>query len=107
MIKKSLRTQNVNMLKNTSQRSVSDSFWVFHSETCGVCAHFNQQKSSGRPMKERWHKKRQEEEERNDSLAFDPPVSSTPKKQVALGSVTDAATSPVKFPSPDCKSSRP
>ena len=106
MMKKSLRTQNVKTLKNTTQRSVPDSFWTFHSETCGVCAHFNQQNSSGRPTKERWQKKRQEEEEKNDSLAFDPPVSSTPKKQVALGSVTDAATSPVKFPSPDCKSSR-
>ena len=113
MMKKSLRTQNVKMLKNTSQRSVPDSLWVFHSETCGVCTHFNQQNSSGRQTKERWQRKKGMIHSRLTLPSASHPPQKTPNKQqknkktqVALVSVTDAATSPVKFPSPDCKSSR-
>ena len=49
--------------------------------------------------------KEHQEEERNDSLASESLCQlCTPKKQIALVSVTGTATSPVKFPSTDCKS---
>ena len=90
--KKSLRTKDVNIPDNVSQRVTTDSFWSLHTEqNCSVCTHYVAQDKEGRPAKDRWLKKRQ----REASASFDPPDCSTPPKQSTL--VTDAQTSPFQL----------
>ena len=92
VMKKALRTKDVNILDNASQRVTTDSFWLLHTEqNCRVCTHYVAQDKGGRPAKDRWLKKRQH----NGSASFDTPGCSTPKKQSTL--VTDAQTSPFQL----------
>ena len=92
VMKKALRTKDVNILDNASQRVTTDSFWSLHTEqSCSACTHYVAQDKGGRPAKDRWLKKRQHD----GSASFDPPGCSTPKKQSAL--VTDGQTSPFQI----------
>ena len=55
--KKSLKTKDVNILDNVSQRVMTDSFWSLHTEqSCNVCTHYVAQDKEGRPAKDRWLK---------------------------------------------------
>ena len=92
VMKKALRTKDVNILDNASQRVTTDSFWSLHTEqSCSVCTHYVAQDKGGRPAKDRWLKKRQHD----GSASFDPPGCSTPQKQSTL--VTNAQTSPFQL----------
>ena len=91
-MKKALRTKDVNILDNASQRVTTDSFWSLHTEqSCSVCTLYVAQDKGGRPAKDGWLKQRQHD----GSASFDPPGCSTPKIQSAL--VTDAQTSPFQI----------
>ena len=77
VMKKALRTKDVNILDNVFQRVTTDSFWSLHTEqSCSVYTHYVAQDKEGRPAKDRWLKKRQ----REASASFDPPDRSTPQK---------------------------
>ena len=91
-MKKALRTKDMTILDNASQRVTTDSFWSLHAEqSCSVCTHYVAQDKGGRPAKARWLKQRQH----GGSASFDPPACSAPKKQSTL--VTDAQTSPFQI----------
>lgn len=96
MMKKSLRTQDVRVFENSYQRLVTSSFWSPHSDdNCQVCTHFTQQNIGGKPIKERWIRKRNEQDNFDLSMSFHPPEFSTPKKQKI--STADAQTSPFQI----------
>ena len=87
VMKKALRTKDVNMLDNASHRVMADSFWSLHTaQSCSVCTHYVAQDKGGRPAKDRWFKKRQHEASK--STLFDQPDCSTPKKLNVLYSQT-------------------
>ena len=92
VMKKALRTKDVDILDNASHRVTTDSFWSLHTEqSCNVCTHYAAQDKGGRPAKDRWFKKRQHEASK--STLFDPPDCSTPKKL----NVSYSQTSPFRI----------
>ena len=106
VMKKALRTKDVNILDNFSQRVTTDSFWSLHSEqSCSVCTHYVAQDKEGRPAKDRWLKKRQ----REASASFDPPDrSTTPKtKRVSYRCSNNSIPNKNIANSPGCRCYRP
>ena len=103
---KSLRTKDVNILDNVSQRVTTDSFWSLHTEqSCSVCTHYVAQDKEGRPAKDRWLKKHQ----REASASFDPPDCSTPPKTERVSCRCSNISIPIKnvANSPGCRCYRP
>ena len=93
VMKKSLRTKDVNILDNVSQRVTTDSFWSLHTEqSCSVCTHYVAQDKEGRPAKDRWLKKRQ----REASASFDPPDCSTSQKTKCVNYRCSNISIPIK-----------
>ena len=102
VMKKSLRTKDVNILDNVSQQVTTDSFWSLHTEqSCSVCTHYVVQDKEGRPAKDRWLKKRQ----REASASFDPPDCSTPPKTKRVSCRCSNISIPIKnvANSPGCR----
>ena len=106
VMKKALRTKDVNILDNVFQRVTTDSFWSLHTEqSCSVYTHYVAQDKEGRPAKDRWLKKRQ----REASASFDPPDRSTPQKTKRVSYRCSNISIPNKniASSPGCRCYRP
>ena len=102
VMKKALRTKDVNIPDNFSQRATTDSFWSLHAEqSCSVCTHYVAQDKGGRPAKARWLKQRQH----GGSASFDPPACSAPKKTKHVSYRCSNISIPIKnvANSPGCR----
>ena len=81
MMKKALRIKDMKTLVNTSQRIVGNSFWSLHTDkNCSVCTYYVEQDKGGRPVKDRWLRRRQHDASES-TLPFDPPDCSTPQNK--------------------------